>query len=103
MAQEPTPKKYTGFGTTSIHAAQEANPIHGAVTPGIELSTTYAQKSPGVHTGFEYSRTGNPTRVILENLIAAVEKGKFGLCFASGSAATSVSLFEAAKHWIDCV
>eukprot|EP01083_Nonionella_stella_P102012 289858_1 len=104
MAQEPTQKKYTGFGTTSIHAAQEANPIHGAVTPGIELSTTYAQKSPGVHTGFEYSRTGNPTRVILENLIAAVEKGKYGLCFASGSAATAsiTSILRTGDH-IVCI
>jgi cystathionine gamma-lyase len=80
------------FGTITIHGGQKPNPIHGAVCPGIELSTTYAQKSPGIHSGFEYSRTGNPTRKILENLIAKVEYGKYGICFASGSATTSAVL-----------
>mmetsp|Transcript_10545 Transcript_10545/g.9536 ORF Transcript_10545/g.9536 Transcript_10545/m.9536 type:complete len:402 (-) Transcript_10545:201-1406(-) len=96
MAEE----KYEGFGTTAIHAAQEPNPLHGAVMPGIEMATTYAQKSPGVHRGFEYSRTSNPTRVVLENLIAALEKGKYGLCFASGSAATAsiTSILRTGDH-----
>lgn len=68
--------------------------------PGIEMATTYAQKSPGVHRGFEYSRTSNPTRVVLENLIAALEKAKYGLCFASGSAATAsiTSILRTGDH-----
>lgn len=81
--------EYKGFGTTTIHAAQKPNPIHGAIMTGIELSTTYVQQSPGMHHGFEYSRSNNPTRQVLQNLIAAVEKAKYGLCFASGSAATA--------------
>eukprot|EP01084_Bolivina_argentea_P230537 388918_1 len=94
--------KYKGFGTRAIHAAQEPNPIHGAVMPGIELASTYAQKSPGVHRGFEYSRTSNPTRKILENLIASLENGKYGLCFASGSAATAsiTSILKTGDHII---
>jgi len=100
MAQKPNQPQYEGFGTTTIHAAQEPNPMHGAVMPGIELATTYAQKSPGVHRGYEYSRTSNPTRVVLENLIAAVEKAKYGLCFASGSAATAsiTSILRTGDH-----
>jgi len=89
-----------GFATTAIHAAQEPNALHGAVMPSLELATTYAQKSPGVHRGFEYSRTGNPTRRVLEQLIAAVEGGKHGLCFASGSAATAAvtSILKSGDH-----
>eukprot|EP01083_Nonionella_stella_P222272 793337_1 len=70
--------------------------------PGIELATTYAQKSPGIHRGFEYSRTGNPTRVVLEKLIASVENAKHGLCFASGSAATAsvISILRTGDHII---
>ena len=96
--------EHEGFGTTAIHAAQEPNPIHGAVMPSLELATTYAQKSPGVHRGFEYSRTGNPTRQVLEKLIAAVEKAKHGLCFASGSAATAsiTSILKTGDH-IVCI
>ena len=92
--------KLHGFGTLSIHGGQQPNPIHGAVCPGIELSTTYAQKSPGVHSGFEYSRTGNPTRQILEKLIAKIEYGKYGICFASGSATTSsiISILKNGSH-----
>ena len=78
-----------GFGTKAIHAGQEPNVLHGGVCPGIELSTTYAQESPGKHKGYEYSRTGNPTRNVLETLLAIIEKGKYGTCFASGSAATA--------------
>mmetsp|Transcript_10767 Transcript_10767/g.16183 ORF Transcript_10767/g.16183 Transcript_10767/m.16183 type:complete len:410 (-) Transcript_10767:97-1326(-) len=99
---QATSKKYDGFGTTAIHAAQEPNPIHGAVMPGIELATTYAQQSPGVHRGFEYSRTGNPTRVVLEKLIASLENAQHGLCFASGSAATAsvTSILRTGDHII---
>ena len=82
--------KYKHLATAVVHAGQKPNPIHGAVVPGIELSTTYAQQSPGVHLGFEYSRTNNPTRAILQDLIAASENGKYCTTFASGSAATAM-------------
>jgi len=75
-----------GFGTKAIHAGQEPDPVTGAVVTPISLASTFAQSSPGVNKGFEYSRTGNPTRQTLENNIAAIEGGKYGLGFASGSA-----------------
>ncbi len=77
-----------GFGTLSIHGGQEPNPIHGAVCPGIELSTTYVSNN----SKFEYSRCSNPTRKILEELIAKTECGKYGICFSSGMAATSATI-----------
>lgn len=79
----------TGFGTRAIHAGQPADPQTGSVCVPINLSTTYVQSAPGVHKGYEYSRTGNPTRHALEQCIAGIENGKHGLAFASGSAATS--------------
>ena len=104
FSELPTPSKYEncGLSTQSIHGGQEPNPIHGAVVPGIELSSTYAQASPGVHRGFEYSRTSNPTRVVLENLLATVENAKYGLAFASGSAATGsvLSILQSGDHII---
>lgn len=92
--------KTCGFGTKSIHAGQSPNPITGAVMPGIELSSTFAQKSPGAHQRFLYSRISNPTREIMENLIAAVENGKYGIAFGSGCAATAstTSILETGSH-----
>jgi len=75
------------FGTKVIHAGLEADPTTGAVMTPIYQTSTYKQASPGDHKGYEYSRTGNPTRNALENNIAALENGKFGLCFGSGLAA----------------
>ena len=77
-----------GFGTRAIHAGQPPDPTTGAVMTPVYLTSTYAQSSPGVHKGFEYSRTHNPTRFALEDCIASLEGGKHGLCFASGLAAT---------------
>jgi cystathionine beta-lyase/cystathionine gamma-synthase len=77
------------FETNAIHAAQEADKETGAVIPPIHMSSTFKQESVGKHKGFEYSRTGNPTRNKLEELIANLENGKFGLGFASGSSATT--------------
>ncbi len=74
--------------TLSIHAGQRPEPTTGAVMTPISLATTYVQKRPGEHTGFEYSRTHNPTRFALEDCVAALEGGEHGLAFASGSAAT---------------
>ena len=81
-------KHLKGFGTKAIHSGFTNNPLTGAVVPGIELATTYAQSSPGVNKGYEYSRTGNPTRKVLQELLASIENGKYGTCFASGCAAT---------------
>lgn len=75
------------FGTKAIHAGIEPDSATGAVMTPIYQTSTYAQSSPGVHKGYEYARTGNPTRTVLENNLAALENGKFGICFSSGLAA----------------
>ena len=76
-----------GFDTRAIHAGQEPDPTTGAVVPPISLSTTFAQDGVGNHKGFEYSRSGNPTRTAYETQIAALEGAAHGLAFASGLAA----------------
>jgi len=78
--------------TLAIHAGQSPDPISGAVMPPIVLASTFAQQSPGVHKGFEYSRTNNPTRQTLEACVAALEGGEHGMAFGSGCAA-STTLF----------
>jgi cystathionine beta-lyase len=75
------------FGTKTIHAGQKPDATTGAIMTPIYQTSTYVQKSPGVHKGFEYSRTGNPTRKVLEDNLASLENGKYGLCFGSGLAA----------------
>lgn len=80
-------KKNMRFGTKVIHAGLEADPTTGSVMTPIYQTSTYKQTSPGDHKGFEYSRTGNPTRKALEDNLAALENGKYGLCFGSGLAA----------------
>jgi len=75
------------FNTKTIHGNQQYDPSTGAVMPPIYQTSTYAQASPGDHKGYEYSRTGNPTRTALENAFASIENGKFGLAFGSGLAA----------------
>jgi len=72
------------FGTKTIHAGQESDPATGAIMTPIYQTSTYIQESPGNHKGFEYSRTGNPTRNALEKNLAALENGSYGLCFGSG-------------------
>ncbi|MEL7369549.1 MAG: cystathionine gamma-synthase [Myxococcota bacterium] len=74
--------------TLAIHAGNEPESVTGAVSVPIFQTSTYVQKSPGDHTGFEYSRTRNPTRDALEANLAALEGGRFGACFSSGVAAT---------------
>lgn len=75
------------FGTKAIHAGQEPDEATGAIMTPIYQTSTYVQKAPGDHKGYEYSRTGNPTRAALERNIAALENARFGLCFGSGMAA----------------
>lgn len=76
------------FATKAIHAGIEPDPSSGAIMTPIFQTSTYVQEAPGKHKGFEYARTQNPTRDVLQNNLAAIENGKFGLCFASGLAAT---------------
>ena len=80
-------KTKQGIETRAIHAGQQPDPTTGAIMTPIYATSTYIQESPGVHKGFEYSRTGNPTRASLEANLAALENAKYGLCFASGLAA----------------
>jgi cystathionine gamma-lyase len=89
-----------GIGTKAIHAGQHPDPVTGAVTVPISLASTFVQKSPGVHSGYEYSRSGNPTRKAFEECVAQLEHGKYGLAFASGSAttATVLSLLKSGDH-----
>ncbi|MBL9100144.1 MAG: cystathionine gamma-synthase [Myxococcales bacterium] len=86
--------------TLAIHGGQHPDPITGAVMPPISQSSTYAQKGPGEHSGFEYSRSHNPTRYALERAVAALEDGRWGLAFASGLSATNtvLQLLNAGDH-----
>jgi cystathionine gamma-lyase len=81
-----------GFATRAIHAGQEPDPTTGAIMTPVYLTSTYVQESPGVHKGWEYSRTHNPTRKAYENCMASLEGGKYGFAFASGCAATTTIL-----------
>src|ERR1700758_935 len=81
-----------GFATRATHAGQDADPATGATVVPIYATSTYTQAAPGQHKGFEYSRTGNPTRAALETCLASLEGGERGLAFASGLAATTAVL-----------
>jgi cystathionine gamma-lyase len=91
-----------GFSTRCVHAGQDNDPTTGAVITPIYATSTYAQSSPGVHKGFEYARTQNPTRMALERCIADLEGGTAGFAFASGMAATAtiVDCLEKDSHII---
>jgi cystathionine gamma-synthase/cystathionine gamma-lyase len=78
--------------TLAVHAGQHPDPTSGAVMPPIVLSSTFAQDGPGVHKGYEYSRSGNPTRNTLEACLAALENGTHGMSFSSGLGATTTIL-----------
>jgi len=81
-----------GFSTRAIHAGQSPDPTTGAIMTPVYLTSTYVQESPGVHKGWEYSRTHNPTRKAFENCFANLEGAEFGFAFASGCAATTTIL-----------
>lgn len=74
--------------TKLIHAGVHPDPTTGAIMTPIYQTSTYVQAGPGDHKGYEYARTQNPTRTVLQNALAAIENGKYGLCFGSGMAAT---------------
>jgi len=92
------------FSTKAIHAGQQPDPTTGAIMPPIFQTATYAQNGLGDHKGYEYSRSHNPTRTALQECIAALEDGKFGLAFASGMAAETaiLSLLSAGDHLVAC-
>ena len=91
-----------GLGTLAIHAGQSPDPSTGAVMTPIYQTSTYVQSSPGVHQGFEYTRSHNPTRFAYERCVAALEGGSRGFAFASGMAATStiLELLDSGSHVI---
>jgi cystathionine gamma-lyase len=89
-----------GFATRAIHAGQSPDPATGAIMTPIYATSTYVQESPGVHKGYEYSRTQNPTRMAYERCVADLESGRAGFAFASGmaAAATVLDLLDAGSH-----
>ena len=89
-----------GFSTRAVHAGQSPDPTTGAVVTPIYATSTYVQSSPGVHQGFEYSRSQNPTRFAYERCVAGLEGGDAGFAFASGLAATStvLELLDSGDH-----
>ena len=92
------------FATKVIHAGIEPDATSGAIMTPIFQTSTYVQDAPGDHKGFEYARTHNPTRNVLQNQLAALENGNHGICFASGLAATDAiaKLFSSGDHIISC-
>jgi len=93
-------ERRNGFGTRAIHAGQSPDPSTGAVMQPIYATSTYVQSSPGIHQGYEYSRTQNPTRMAWERCLADLESGTHGFAFASGMAAiaTILELLDAGSH-----
>ena len=91
-----------GFETRAIHAGQEPDPTTGAIMTPIYTSSTYVQESPGVHKGYDYSRSVNPTRKALESCIADLEGSSYGFAFASGmsASATVLELLDSGDHVI---
>ncbi|MCO5230798.1 MAG: cystathionine gamma-synthase [Chitinophagales bacterium] len=92
------------FATKVIHAGIEPDPSTGAIMTPIFQTSTYVQDAPGVHKGYEYARTQNPTRTVLENNLAALENGNHGICFASGLAAADaiIKLLSPGDEVISC-
>src|SRR5271170_4148320 len=95
-------QKPHGFATRAIHAGQPPDPTTGAVTTPIYQTSTYVQQSPGVHKGFDYARSINPTRLAYERCVADLESGDRGFAFASGLAgmATVLELLDSGTHVI---
>jgi cystathionine beta-lyase/cystathionine gamma-synthase len=90
------------FETRAIHGGQQPDPTTGAVMPPVYQTSTYIQAEPGEHKGYEYSRTDNPTRTALQNLLASMEGGDYALSYSSGMAAidTLMRLFDPGDHTI---
>lgn len=102
MAPKARDRTNLRFATLAIHTGQEPDPATGAVTVPIYQTSTYAQSAPGVHKGYDYSRTDNPTRTALQTALASLEEAKYGLAFSSGmgAATTAMLLFKEGDHII---
>ncbi len=102
MPDSPAKTNRASFETRVIHAGQSPDPSTGAIMPPIYATSTYVQESPGVHKGYEYSRSQNPTRMAYERCIADLESGTQGFAFASGLAAigTALELLDSGSHII---
>src|SRR2546427_3514009 len=103
MGPQPRVKSQTridcsmGFSTRAIHAGQDPDPVTGSVTVPVYLTSTYQQPGPGKEGKYVYSRTANPTRTALEECLASLEEGRYGLAFSSGMAATTTILLSLKK------
>jgi len=93
-------RRRMGFTTRAIHVGQEPEPSTGAITTPIYQTSTFAQTAPGVHKGYDYSRTDNPTRTALQQALASLESAQYGLAFSSGMGATTTTLllFKKGDH-----
>ena len=102
MSKKAMSKRKPGLATRAIHAGQSPDPATGAIMVPIYATSTYVQASPGVHKGYEYSRTQNPTRIAYERCVADLEGGRQGYAFASGlaAAATVLDLLDSGSHVI---
>jgi cystathionine beta-lyase/cystathionine gamma-synthase len=100
MARKKSARRARQFATRAIHFGQEPEPATGAITVPIYQTSTYAQSAPGVHKGYDYSRTDNPTRSALQKALAGLEAAKYGLTFSSGmgAATTAMLLFKRGDH-----
>src|SRR5262249_18063224 len=92
------------FDTRAIHAGQTPDPSTGAIMTPLYLTSTFVQSAPGVHKGFDYSRSGNPTRQAYEHCVANLESARYGFAMASGcvGTATIVHLLSAGDHVVAC-
>lgn len=97
-------RRKLGFETRAIHAGQRPDPTTGAIMTPLYLSSTFAQSEPGKHQGFDYSRSGNPTRLAFETCVADLEGARYGYAMASGciGATTIVHLLSAGDHVVAC-
>jgi cystathionine gamma-lyase len=92
VKQKKVTGEQLGFATRAIHVGQEPEPATGAITVPIYQTSTYAQSAPGVHKGYDYSRTDNPTRTALQEALASLENAQYGLAFSSGMGAATTAL-----------
>lgn len=100
MARKKPARQPLQFATRAIHVGQEPEPATGAITVPIYQTSTFAQSAPGVHKGYDYSRTDNPTRTALQTALASLESAEYCLAFSSGmgAATTAMLLFEKGDH-----
>ncbi len=98
------PGKEQRLATLAVHAGQRPDPVTGAIMTPVYFTSTYVQDGPGKHKGFDYARTVHPTRLALEANLAALEGGRFGLCFSSGMAAIStvIEALDSGDHVVSC-